>query len=454
MAKKITLLLMDFIVLYISLLITLLIRYGSRFDDNIWQMHFWPFFLIFMVWIVVFYIFNLYDLSFKKNLELFSEIIKSIFIGGLIAAIFFYLASSNITNIKPQITLLIDIFVSVALIYFTRRLFQNIIKIPGLVFNTLIIGVNNHSIELARSLASNKFFGYKLIGIYDNTSSSPKYLDEKITVFNKESLNQLLKGEHINTVINTIDLKDDSTTLNTLLNSLNLKIKFFNYPTFYERLYNKLPVAELEQTWFLENLSENKKPIFEFFKRLIDVVVSFFILLCSLPFIPLIILIIKIDSSGPIFFRQTRVGKNNKIFYVLKFRSMKTDAEISGPQWAQKNDPRVTGFGKIMRKARLDEIPQLLNVLKNDMSLVGPRPERPEFVESLQNQIPFYNERHLVKPGLTGWAQILGPAYGGSKDETLEKIKYDLFYIKNRSIFLDLGIILKTINIVLKWQGR
>ena len=150
----------------------------------------------------------------------------------------------------------------------------------------------------------------------------------------------------------------------------------------------------------------------------------------------------------------TSVGKNGKEFLAMKFRSMVKDAEKNGAQWATKNDSRVTRFGRLMRKTRLDEIPQLINILRGEMSLVGPRPERPEFIELLSQQIPFYRERLLVKPGLAGWAQLLGPAYGGSEKETLEKLKYDLYYIKNRSLMLDLSIILKTIRVVLGGRGQ
>lgn len=454
MAKKVSLLVMDFIVLFLSLFITLIIRYGSRFNDEIWRMHFWPFFFIYLSWLVVFYIFNLYDLSIKKNLELFTNIFKSIFIGAIIVTIFFYLVPANITKLKPQITLIINFFVSITFIYLTRRLFQNLIKIPGLVYNVLIIGFNEHALQLAKSLSTQKFFGYNLVGVYDNQSSIGQKIDEKITIFNKESLNQLLKNQKINTIINTIDLNSDNNLLNVLFNSLSLKIKYYNYPTFYELLFNKIPVNKINQTWFLENLSETKKRFYEFIKRFLDLIISLIILIITLPFIPFIILLIKLDSPGPIFFTQIRIGKNGKTFKAIKFRSMKPDAEKSGPQWAQINDPRVTRFGSFLRKTRIDEIPQLINILKGEMSFVGPRPERPEFVESLQKEIPFYKERLLIKPGLTGWAQVIGPAYGGSKEETLEKLQYDLFYIKNRSLFMDLGIILKTINIILKRQGR
>jgi exopolysaccharide biosynthesis polyprenyl glycosylphosphotransferase len=172
-------------------------------------------------------------------------------------------------------------------------------------------------------------------------------------------------------------------------------------------------------------------------------------------FIPVNLIVsiaIKLDSMGPILYRQERVGKDGKIFRLLKFRSMYMDAEENGPVWARVNDERVTRVGRIIRKMRLDEIPQMLNVLKGDMSFVGPRPERPFFVDRLVNEIPFYSERHVIKPGITGWAQIRY-RYGASKEDALQKLKYDLYYIKHMSTILDLIIIFETIKIVLFGRG-
>ena len=175
--------------------------------------------------------------------------------------------------------------------------------------------------------------------------------------------------------------------------------------------------------------------------------------LISLPFVPLIYLLVKLNTPGPFIFKQIRVGKNSKNFLAMKIRTMHKNAEINGPQWATKNDLRVTRSGKILRKTRIDEIPQLFNILRGEMSFIGPRPERPEFVKNLNAKIPFYNERHLVKPGLTGWAQINFP-YGASEADALEKLQYDLYYIKNRSIMLDIAILLKTIKTVLTGAGQ
>jgi exopolysaccharide biosynthesis polyprenyl glycosylphosphotransferase len=188
-------------------------------------------------------------------------------------------------------------------------------------------------------------------------------------------------------------------------------------------------------------------------RRVVSVIISLIGLTLSLPLLPLIMLAIRLDSAGPIFYTQTRVGKNGRLFKVVKFRTMRQDAEAAnGPQWADNNDPRVTRVGKILRTSRLDEIPQMWCVLKGDMAFVGPRPERPEFIERLIEEIPYYGVRHMVRPGITGWAQIKYK-YGSTVEDSREKLQYDLFYIKNHSIGLDLLIMFLTIKIVVLRRG-
>jgi exopolysaccharide biosynthesis polyprenyl glycosylphosphotransferase len=189
------------------------------------------------------------------------------------------------------------------------------------------------------------------------------------------------------------------------------------------------------------------------YKRVIDVVFSIAGLILTAPLLPMIALMIKIDSRGPLFLKQIRVGEMEKKFLLYKFRSMRSDAEKEcGAVWATKDDPRITRVGKFLRKTRIDELPQLFNVLKGDMSLVGPRPERPEFIVKLKKHIPYYSERHFVKPGVTGWAQIRYP-YGASVEDAIEKLRYDLYYIKNISLFLDTQIILETAKVMLLGRG-
>ena len=232
-------------------------------------------------------------------------------------------------------------------------------------------------------------------------------------------------------------------------------LQYYNYLEFYETYENKLPISHLSPKWFLENTG------FEIYhnnfnlkaKRLLDLLFALLIGIFAAPVIVLAAIIVKLESKGPVFFIQERIGEGNKKFNIVKFRSMTTDAEKDGPQWASKNDNRVTKFGKIMRATRIDELPQLWNVLRGEMSFVGPRPEREFFIQQLEKEIPYYNLRHTVKPGLTGWAQVMYP-YGASVEDAYRKLQYDLYYIKHHSIPFDVKVLLKTVTIVIFGKGR
>ena len=213
-------------------------------------------------------------------------------------------------------------------------------------------------------------------------------------------------------------------------------------------------IENITPSWFIFSHGFKVTWLLRQSKRIMDIVASALGLLFFLPVLPFIALAIKLESPGPILFRQTRVGEGDRLFTLLKFRSMRQNAEVStGAVWSQENDPRITRVGNILRRTRLDEIPQLLNIFKGDMALVGPRPERPEFVGELKKLIPYYSERHYVKPGLTGWAQVCYP-YGSSVNDAIEKLRYDLYYIKNISLLLDLCVIMKTFRVVLLGKGR
>ena len=232
-------------------------------------------------------------------------------------------------------------------------------------------------------------------------------------------------------------------------------LQYYNYLEFYETYENKLPISHLSPKWFLENTG------FEIYhnnfnlkaKRLLDLFFAMLIGIFAAPVIILAAIIVKLESKGPVFFIQERIGEGNRKFNIVKFRSMTTDAEKDGPQWASKNDNRVTKFGKIMRATRIDELPQLWNVLRGEMSFVGPRPEREFFIQQLEKEIPYYNLRHTVKPGLTGWAQVMYP-YGASVEDAYRKLQYDLYYIKHHSITFDVKVLLKTVTIVIFGKGR
>ncbi|MCB2099381.1 MAG: TIGR03013 family PEP-CTERM/XrtA system glycosyltransferase [Rhodobacterales bacterium] len=224
------------------------------------------------------------------------------------------------------------------------------------------------------------------------------------------------------------------------------------YATFWEREAAEIDLDELVPSWLIFSDGFRLDWARQFIKRSFDVLVSLIFLVFTLPITMSTALLVKVTSPGPVFYRQERVGLNGKSYWVLKFRSMRNDAEKDGPQWAKAGDARVTSIGGFMRKTRIDELPQIINVLKGDMSFIGPRPERPVFVAELAKELPFYNERHRVKPGISGWAQINYP-YGASIEDAKRKLAYDLYYVKNGSLFLDFVILVQTVRVVLWPEG-
>lgn len=221
---------------------------------------------------------------------------------------------------------------------------------------------------------------------------------------------------------------------------------------FWERQLKRVDVGSGNKERLILSSEKQRSSIADTSTRVLDVATSLCLVIATLPIMFVVAVFVRLDSRGPVFYRQERVGLHNKPFILFKFRSMNTDAEISGPRWAQTKDPRVTRIGAFMRKTRIDELPQLLNILRGEMSFIGPRPERPHFVEQLTKVIPWYEERSRVKPGLTGWAQVNYP-YGASVEDARAKLSYDLYYVKNRSFFLDILILLSTIRVILLQEG-
>jgi len=446
--KRFILLFGDILILYLSLYIALLLRYLGPISKDIWQAHWTIFSILFILWLPIYYAFNFYDLKRSRNLiNLISNTVRVAIIITIVAIFYFYIANKYIT-ITPKTILAITILLATSLQFIWRRLFTKLIQIPALEKNIIFLGYDPSITSL---IYESKASGYKPLAIFDENYDN-QYQSAIPVIKDLERLPKFIKDRNIEQIIITNSLTEKNTEL--LFNNLNLRINFITLAHFYEILFQKIPLPIINQSWFLENLSEGDKSAYENQKRFFDVIITILLGFISLFLIPIISLLIAITSKGPIFFIQTRAGKDNKPFKAVKFRTMYQNAENNGPQWAKANDPRITPLGKFLRKTRIDEIPQLWNILTGEMSFVGPRPERPEFINELVKQIPFYKERLLVKPGLTGWAQVLGPSYGGSEKETLEKLQYDLYYIKNRSFFLDLGIILKTINTVLKGSGQ
>ena len=446
--KKIILLLGDIIILYASLALTLWLRYG-RLDQQILQEHLWQFSLVFLVWLLVFFINGLYEIRKVRNdFKFYGDLIKNLAINGLLAILFFYITLGRFGHLRPQTILLILVVVFAVLFIIWRKLFYKVISSSTLGNGLAVIGINEESLLLMEEVLTKPQLGYKLKLIInpDYSEIPDKYLVVPLSRDIANLKDQLIKYK-INSVVTVNNPKYSPEVARYLFESIDLKIKYFNLTDFYEKITGKIPITALERSWFLDNITQKNNAWFLIVKRLIDVVFSLFFGLVFVLVLPFIALAIKLESKGPLIYRQERIGLAGKKFTVYKLRSMVQNAETGGAQWAQVKDARVTRVGRFIRKARIDEAPQFLNILKGNMSFVGPRPERPKFVEELKKVIPFYNERHLVKPGLTGWAQINFP-YGASTEDAKVKLSYDLFYIKNQSTALDISIILKTINTV------
>ena len=276
--------------------------------------------------------------------------------------------------------------------------------------------------------------------------SAPSWILEKSCprLGSIDDLDQVLKKQKIDEVVVDSDCAAQTSISAAVLRCLDHRCRITDQTTFAEKYLNEVPADSITTQWFLV-ADVQSMHAYDAVKRCVDVVAAIIGLILTLPLLPLIALLIRLDSRGPVFYRQTRAGLHGRPFRIVKYRTMRVDAERDGVCWAQKNDARVTRVGRILRQTRLDELPQLWNILKGEMSLVGPRPERPEFVEKLCELIPHYRQRHLIKPGLTGWAQIRY-GYGATVEDAHRKLCYDLYYLKYRSIDLDTAIVIRTLG--------
>lgn len=450
--KQFIILIGDIVILYLSLWLTLIIRYRDGYSSELWQLHFWPFTVVFSVWLVVFFIIDLYNIHTARNsLRFFTLLTKGLLINAVLALAFFYLAPGNLIDVRPKTNLLLNLAIVGVLFTIWRHVFNMIANTGTFAQQIFVIGANDRTQDLITEIENHPQLGYRVAGVVEDKENASMD-DFIIPIIKKSEWLDEAERRGVRTLITTVNPQTRPEIAAQLLSAVRRKMEIFSFHSFYEKITGKIHVASIDQMWFLDNLSEGTKRTYDIISRFVDILLSIILLIIAIPFVPFIWMLIKIDDPGTSFFMQYRVGRAGRKFMAIKFRSMKQNAEANGPQWAVQNDPRVTRVGKFLRKTRIDEIPQLVNILKGEMSFVGPRPERPEFVSKLKDTIPFYNERHIVKPGLTGWAQINFP-YGASENDALLKLQYDLYYVKNRSLILDVSILLKTIRIILSGSG-
>ena len=321
----------------------------------------------------------------------------------------------------------------------------------GFVNRVLILGTGPLANQIGALIASNNT-RYVLSG-YVDCEINPALVPLANIVGSGTELYETAKRERAHKIVVSLSDRRGTLPLRDMLDCRFSGIEVVDAPTIYEQVTGKLLIENINPSWFIFSDGFRINYTRRIFKRIFDVALAVIGLCATSWLVPIIALAVKLESRGPVFFRQVRIGANEKRFMLYKFRTMAADAEKkTGAVWAQKDDPRVTRLGKYLRKFRFDEIPQLYNVLMGDMSFIGPRPERPEFVKELKEAIPYYSERHCVKPGITGWAQIKYP-YGASVEDSAEKLRYDLYYIKNTSIPLDLLIMLETAKVILFGRG-
>lgn len=423
----------DALVLYASLFLALLVRYGSDFYERFVLYHFLPFTILFALWIVVFYVAGLYDLRrLRNNLDFLKTLWLALLVNAVLSVFLFYLVPSF--GIAPKTNLSIFMVIFAVLEVYWRRTWNTkaaSVEAPNAL---ILVGTNETANEIAAFLELHPQLGYRV----------ERQVSEHEFASSPRRFTVAARSLGVNLVVIPRQIKNNPELTRELYALLHDGVEIRDLPSFYELILRKVPLADLEESWFLEHLVSRER-FSDQLKRAGEFVLALLLAIVLLPIELFIACIIALTSPGPVVYHQARTGENGEPFTLHKFRTMSMDAEKNGAEWSTGNDPRVTRFGRFLRYTHLDELPQLINIIRGDLSFVGPRPERQEFVKLLQKKIPYYDIRLLVKPGLTGWAQI-NYRYGSSVEDAYEKLQYDIYYIKNRSLIFDLAIILKTIK--------
>jgi sugar transferase (PEP-CTERM system associated) len=454
--RRLLLVMIDTTLLVGAALSAVYIRLGRDSSEALFSRH--GLVKLAMVTIVIqlaFYLFDLYDLpATRKYPTVIMNVAIALSVAIILLSILFYAA--------PALQLgrgvfLVDVALIVAVIPAWRLVVAwtaGLSRLSGRE-RVLILGSGDQAIELARATLERRGSGFHIVGFVDNKPELiGKSLINPAVIGLTEEIGGLVERHQVDRIVVAVQDRRGKFPTEELLNlSLSGRVAVEECARYYERLTGKIASEMLRPSWLIFSRGSRFTDFEHHVRRILNVGVAVLGFVTSIPIMFLTALAIKLDSRGPIFYVQERVGKQGRTFKIIKFRSMQVGAEVkSGPIWAEENDPRVTRIGRIIRKLRIDELPQFINVIRGDMNFVGPRPERPVFVDRLSEIVPYYSQRHVVKPGLTGWAQIKYP-YGASVEDAIEKLRYDLYYIKNQSLPLDAFIMFETIKIIVFGRG-
>ncbi|GAA0871217.1 exopolysaccharide biosynthesis polyprenyl glycosylphosphotransferase [Gangjinia marincola] len=422
--------------------------FSIRVDSWIWS-------IVLAIYLIIFAeIFELYNLQKASK---FYKTFQNITLATSITVLFYILTPFYTPPLPENRLQIIYFFLSLLTpLALWRYAYVKFVAIQRFNKRILIVG-DSFDVDDIKEQLEKADPNLTLVGYVDTNKKTAKPKDHHLIEFNVLDIRRSINEFDINEVVVTSTHDENITAelYSELIYLLENGFPIKEYTQVYEEITHRIPVQHVAKDFYryFPFSRSNQNKLYLFFQRLFDILFAGIGVLVGSLFLPFILVGNLVGNRGPLFYSQMRVGKNGKVFYILKLRSMVTNAESGGAQWAQKNDARITVFGKLLRKSRLDELPQFLNILKGDMSLIGPRPERPVFVRELSRKIPFYETRHVINPGLTGWAQV-NAKYASSEEDTLEKLQYDLYYIKHRSFFLDIRIILRTLSTVIFFRGQ
>ncbi len=434
----------DLFALFISLYLTITIRYGALPTKEVLGDHLAPFSILFLLSILINFIAGLYEkhtLVLKGRLPAILTQVQ--IVNAAISITFFYFIPYFL--ITPKITLFIYLVISLILMVAWRMAVAQTFGVRR-KYKALLLASGDEVRDLHHEINNNQRYG----------TYFAEWIDISKTQINEGMIMEIIKSKKISLIVADFSNAKVNELMPSLYKLIFSGLQFADVQKMYEEIFDRVPLSLVNDTWFLENVSSSVKTSFDIFKRLIDIVASIIFGLISLIIYPFVWVAVKLDDGGVLFSYQNRVGQNNKIIRIVKFRTMTVANDEA--KWNSDNQVKnvVTKVGKFLRKSRIDELPQFWNVFRGDVSLVGPRPEFREAVSAYSEKIPYYNVRHIIKPGLSGWAQIYGshPHHGINTEETSNKLSYDLYYLKNRSIFLDIKIILQTLKVFISFVGR